>query len=191
MSLPDLFPNGETIRIRPDPSRLPIDIRLPVDRRPAVFVLALVCLWGAVGTTLTFRSLTPLIEGNSFPLLALAFALASAITLFVLWLGWRALRLYVAEQIVIIDPGLVHYRSRTLWRAVEWHEPLAEYQGIRAGAIAATDGGLPWQVIELVHEDPARSLPLFADRGTHLPPPIGRSLSLLLKLPEIGPDPDG
>jgi hypothetical protein len=188
MSATRLFPGGEPVSVQPDLARLPLQVRLPVDRRPAVAVLAVVCLWAAVGSVLTFRLLTPLIDAGAPSDLALAFAIALVVSAVILYAGWRALRLYVAEQEIEIDEREVRNRGRSLWGATEWREPLGQYRGLRLHELPAADGGPPWQVIEFVHPEAARCLPLLARRSRQPPRQPGRSLAERLQLPVIAGD---
>lgn len=179
------FPGGEPVRLRPDLTHLPVRFSLPIDRRPAVTVLAAVCLWGAIGTVFTFRQLSPLTELRSEAAMGLAYALGFLISAAIFYLGWRALRLYVAEQEIEIDAEAVRYSGRRLFSSPRWREPLRSYQGIRHRTIAAEGDRLPWQIIEIVHTRPGRTLPLFAERGAHLPGHLLRDAAHRLCLPVI------
>lgn len=156
---------GDLVPIRPDFGASPVVIRLPVDRRLAVFVLALVCLWGAVGTIAGFRLLAPMTERTRDFEMLLPFLLALLVSGAIMTVGWRALRLYVGEQQMEIHGDFIRCRRPGLLADLRWREPLAAYSGVRLVTIATEAEDRPWRLVELVHDRRDRTVPLYLERS--------------------------
>ncbi len=165
------IPPGKTLRIRPDFSDNPVVIRLPRDRRLAMVLLVLVCLWGAIGTVGTFGIFAALTrEAGGFARLWPP-ALALVVTGCILLIGWKALRLYVSENIIVINDGRVCLKRRSLWSTQDWCEPLSGYKGLAGRTLKTKKNarGLPYQIVELVHRQKEKTLPVFVDQGSSIP----------------------
>lgn len=74
----------------------------------------------------------------------------------------RASRMTFSEDMVMVE-------EKRLFGADEWQEPLRNYQGLRLRTgkhkIARARKTDPYQIIELIHPQKSKTLPLYAKRG--------------------------
>lgn len=178
------IPSKKTVRIRPDFSQKPITIELPRDRRFATFVLAIVCFWGAIGTVGTFgipAVLTALTPGL---LKLLPFALAFISTGSVLYFGWMAMRLYVSNDTITIDQDEACLMRIQLFSKTRCCEPVSAYTGLQSRSLSTqvNNKAVTYQIVEMVHQEAEKTLPIFIDKGTSLPIHIVQDLSASLGL---------
>ncbi len=102
------------------------------------------------------------------------------------------------EKSMLFTGHEVQVRTRGLLGRREWREPIAGYRGVRlrehhmrkegVGNIASTK---TYHVIELVHDDPRRVLPLHVSEGGEAPRDVQEAFSRRFKLPALAPDSGG
>jgi len=172
-------------RIRLDLGKRPQSYELPMDKRLAVTILALVSLWGAVGTVGTFMLMQGLTENSRGMEMFFPWALGALIATVIIGFGALALRLYVHEREISIGQQEVVSRTPRLFGWSEWREPIANYSGLRIASLETESGGrpIPWQMVEMVHPDQSRNLPVLSDKGESVPLHIQAGLSKALGLP--------
>ncbi|SLN12660.1 hypothetical protein [Oceanibacterium hippocampi] len=89
----------------------------------------------------------------------------------------------------------VHVRTRSLFRNNAWQERIANYRGVLLREAHVRDqgvGNIPstktYQVIELLHDDPARTLPLHVSEDVSPPSDIHQAFADRFGLPALLPD---
>lgn len=102
------------------------------------------------------------------------------------------------EKSMLFTGREVQVRTRGLFGRREWREPIANYRGVRlrehhmrkegVGNIATTK---TYHVIELVHDDPGRILPLYVREGGEAPRHVQEAFARRFELPALAPDGGG
>jgi hypothetical protein len=127
------------------------------DGRPiGALILAIGGLWLAVPL--------PAWLGAPFPIAELGHAGAWASLGIGLALSLWGLRILIRRQVIRIDHDAVHARTRDLFGARAWREPLRRYRGVvwRSATIERRDGRQVLHLVDLWHEDPARRVTLLS-----------------------------
>ncbi len=123
---------------------------------------------------------------------AITFGLIGMANLVLGLLSWRF------EKSMLFTGHDVQVKTRGLLGRREWREPLANFRGVRlhehhsrdqgVGTIASTK---TYHVIELVHDSPRRTLPLYVRRGAESPRDIQEAFARRFDLPALAPDSGG
>ena len=94
-----------------------------------------------------------------------------------------------------IDDRRVRFASRGLLGRRSFDEPLTAYTGVLLRSEQLADNGVGrqvgtrhYQIIELTHADPARSIPLWVDEGIDPPREVHARMAARLGLPALLPD---
>jgi hypothetical protein len=162
------IPSGRTVTVRPDMSENPVRIELPRNKRPAWIALALVSVWGAVGVVGQFHGLARLSTNTGLTLMAIL-TIATISTYIVIHIGVLAMRSYVTNDTILLFDDHVEFTAWSLFGKTKWSAPLSEYQGVQTRELPAGDpsNDKPYQIIELVHPDKNRTLPLYLEKSRH------------------------
>lgn len=97
------------------------------------------------------------------------------------------------EQVLLITGSEVQVRRRMpLGGRREWREPLSRFRGVALRAEHLPEGTIgnirsthTWHIVELVHETPARTVPLFVDDGPLPPRDIQQAFARRFRLPAL------
>lgn len=83
------------------------------------------------------------------------------------------------DHVVVEEPGWL--------KAKKWQQPLSSYKGIaiRTGKQPKNKKLKPFQIIEMIHEDKSKNLPLYAKRGSAKPMKIFNDYANKLNLKPI------
>lgn len=99
------------------------------------------------------------------------------------------------EKSLLIDDGMVVVKTRTLLGRREWREPLANYRGVRLwerhlrrGTIGNVEPAKTYHIVELAHEDPGRTLPLYVRADGPPPRDVQKAFARRFGLPALSPD---
>ena len=128
------------------------------DGRPlGALILAIGVLWLAV-------PLSAWLRGAPFPIAEAGSAGAWACLGIGLALGLWGLRILVRRQTIRIDGEAVHARTRDLFGARAWREPLRRYRGVawRSTTLERRSERQVLHLVELWHEDAARRVTLLS-----------------------------
>lgn len=162
------IPAGWKARIIPDLQNLPSEIELPRNNRLTFNIMAIICIWAAFGLFPMMWALSAMIrQGGS---LYLAFVAGFAATAVILFLGWRALRLYVTGDTIRFFKDRVDVTQYGLFREIRWSVPIQDLKGLRERdeQIGGQDKSpVVFSVIELVHAEPGRNVPVCIERKKH------------------------
>ncbi len=178
------IPARRNVRILPDFSHTPVRISLPRNRRPATIVLALVSIWGAAGIVGLFQLLAWQYTIAALSLSAIL-TIAFVVTLVSIWIGFLAMRSYVTNDEILLFKDHVDLSTYTLFGKRNRSAELSEFRGLHTREIKKTgkDSNKPYQLIELVHPSPEKSLPLYLVRRTHPPQTVLEELAQRYALP--------
>ncbi len=102
------------------------------------------------------------------------------------------------EKSMLFTGHDVLVKTRGLFGRREWREPLANYRGVRLREQHTRDQGVgnvsstkTYHVIELVHANAARTLPLYVRQGADSPRDIQEAFARRFDLPALAPDGGG
>jgi hypothetical protein len=141
----------------------------------------------AVGSVWISLPLLPLITGAPPPLPGLGVAgICSLMAVGVGQVLW-ALDLLIRRRTLIIDQNSLQLSVRGLLGARRWHEPLANYRGLRHRPERVRHR-YGWRVVhrlELAHPDPAKELCLMSTRDGRWIEACGRQWAARLGLPVL------
>ena len=164
------LPSKRTVRIRPDLHDNPMRAELPRDRRAARIILALVSIWGAVGTVGLFHGLANLTTTIGLGFMS-ALVLAWAITAVAILFGVLAMRVYVSNDAIILNDKDVQLTTYSMFGKRRWRAPYSEFRGLRLSQTKAGSGAkaITYQLIELAHPDEDKTLPIYLAKSSHPP----------------------
>ncbi len=102
------------------------------------------------------------------------------------------------QMSLAITPDEVKVRKKTLFGARSWNEPLSRYRGVRLRETQVRDQGVGniestrrYQIVELVHDDDAKTVPLFVSQDSDPPRELHEAFARRLRLPTLSPDSGG
>ena len=105
-------------------------------------------------------------------------------------IGYAKSILFTGHDVKVTTRGLLGRR--------EWREPLASYHGVmlsehhsRSQGVGNTVSTKTYHVIELVHDNDGRTVPLYVRRGMESPRDIQEAFARRFDLPALAPDSDG
>ncbi len=70
------------------------------------------------------------------------------------------------QTVMVFDDDFVHVKTHGWLRSSRWQEPLKAYEGVqlRSKETPSAQSSAPYQIIELIHRDKSKTLPLYAAR---------------------------
>ena len=96
---------------------------------------------------------------------------------------------------VVFKPDEVVYRSRWMGREMAWREPLSAYKGVllreeqsRRGGVGNADTTRTLHFLELAHDDPAKTVPLYYQEGGTPPRELQYRFAKRFRLPVLAQD---
>lgn len=170
---PRLDPEERSLRIehRPDPNEYKLRIYL------GLFVLTLAAV------------VVALIDDNFGRLVACGFGFFGLLNLIYGVIQSRF------EMSLAITPDEVKVRRRTLFGARDWNEPLSNYRGVllresqvRKQSVGNIETNKRYQIIELAHDNPERTVPLYVSEGADVPYAVHAAFAERLRLPALAED---
>lgn len=101
------------------------------------------------------------------------------------------------EKSLLITDNMVIVKSRTFFGRNDWQEPIANYRGVllrewrtTGNSVGNTPDLNTYQIIELAHDDPGRTTPLYVADQSKSPRDIQEAFALRFDLPALQPDGD-
>ncbi len=164
------IPHGKTIRICAELSRLPARIELPRRRAAAVWLLVFASSWSFGVPMLIFYAMTEDITAREGLSKLVPFLIAFAITMTVLYLAWAALRHYASNDRITFYHDKVEVLEHHLFTKRAWSAPYSTFSGLglREQNAPVRDGKRHhYYIIELIHPDGEKTIPLFAGAAPH------------------------
>ena len=186
-------PSITTTQVRGDTDRLPMDLAISTSLLATLpdiafgIVLALlgVTLYGSFPTVSAFGSI---IE-SAFHIAPIVIALVG-VSVFC-----RSVVSLIDRRTVKIEDGRVTASRRSLFRSESWSESISAYDGVRWRQIVVYPYGRTsgnrirppryYQILDLKHPDPTRSVTLHVTRGNDISRPKWEQFSKLLDVPAI------
>ena len=178
------LPARKTVHVLPDLTQNPVRIELPRNRKPARTVLALLSIWGAVGTVALFHGLAKWSQQMNNGLL-ISWVITLLVTLVAIWIGVLAMRQYVSPDTIVLHDDHLDLTRWSLWHKHEEHLALADFSHLAARSQQSGEGERRhlYQIIELVHKDGQTRLPLYIEKTPHPPQQWLQALSERLHVP--------
>jgi hypothetical protein len=103
------------------------------------------------------------------------------------------------EKSLLVTDSLVMVTTRSWLRGQrDWREPLASYRGVRLrehhlrrGTVGNVESTKTYHVVELVHDDPRRTVPLHVREDGAAPRDVQEAFARRFGLPALAPDREG
>ncbi len=75
------------------------------------------------------------------------------------------------QTVMVFDDDLVQVKTQGWLKSTHWQEPLKTYEGVRLRSkeTPSRQASAPYQIIELIHKEKAKTLPLYAARSDDAP----------------------
>lgn len=167
------------VQVCADLSSLPQRLELSYgSRRGAIVLILFGASWVIIPLTITFQD-----PNRSWPALALlaAFAVIGAGLAYGGFAG-----LYRREWAVLGHDGVEHHYV-SLRRSTSWSEPFSAYKGVRyrKESVRRNNRHIDFQIIELLHDDREKCIPLFVSRSREVPRAKLESYARALNLPAL------
>jgi hypothetical protein len=166
---------GEDSHFAPDITRLPAQIEVA---RPAANPFPLIVV--AFGLFISYQLFAALLGGLALPVMLLGGA--ALVLAALLW--WRQSGL---PHLLSFDKEGVTVTERRLIAAKRWRAGYSEFEGLMLRTIQARSpsGKTTYEIIELKHRDPDKTLPLYAARSSSEPRARWKALAELLGVPAL------
>ena len=167
-----------SVRVKADLSDLPQTLDLSPSRAGAVVILVFGAGWSAFSWPLVSQAAgqqhLALLFTLLFPLIGLAMILGGVATLF------------RRRKVTFLGDG-VEVEGRGLRGAESWYEPYTGFRGVlhRQEVVRRKNSSTTYQIIELLHEDPARCVLLYVKPTKKVPRERWEDYARRLKLPAL------
>ena len=161
----------QTVRPKVDLSRMPLRIDLSPQRGRMIVLILAGLVWAGIPYWIFSDALTQSETAGGPPVFFWFVVLFSALSLLVVAQGTLGL---LRRRAATIDRSFVTLSGSGLLSRENWREPLQNYAGIlhREGRISRKNHSATYQIVELVHPDPQKTVLLDVIRGNT--PPQGR-----------------
>ncbi len=164
------IPPNKTIRIEADLSHTPSEIELPRRKKEAIWLLVFAGSWSFGMPMLMFYAMTGDFTARTGLSKMIPFSIALIITMVIFYLSWVALRHYSSNDRITFHPDKIEVTERHFFTKSKWSAPYTEYSGLalREHIRPAKEGkARSYQVIEMIHPDENRIIPLFVGTVPH------------------------
>ncbi len=167
-----------TVRVDTDLTFLPQTLDLSPKRSSAIALILFGGAWIAV-TVAALGGVTSLTQGDMV-------LLVGTTILGALVIAWGVTRLFRRHRAVLSADG-VEVMERGLFGVDAWYEPYGAYKGVlyRRILVRSKNSTRIYQVIELLHEDREKCVPLFVKQSSKVPRERWEGYAERLKLPAI------
>ena len=172
------------LRHRVAPDRLPYRINLLPSRAATLIFLVFGCVW----TGITLSYLVAVAPGSAAALLFVALFPLVGLGL----VGWSLCTLLSKREAVFGRDG-VEVFARSPFGAESWRQDYSAFKGVlhREHRVKRKSGSTTYQIIELLHEDPDRTLPLLVEASRKMPREAWERYAKWLDLPALTDSGDG
>ena len=164
------IPPDRTIRLEADLNHLPAKLELPRYKKTAIWLLVFAGSWSFGIPMLMFYAMTDDFTARTGLAKMIPFSVALAITMVIFYLSWVALRHYSSNDTVTFTPDGVEVSEHHLFTGNKWSAPYSQFSGLALREHQRKlDNGKTRSIyiIELIHPDENRTVPLFAGAAPH------------------------
>lgn len=183
MAIPGLR-NWHAVRVDADFTFLPQTLDLSPSRSAAIALILFGGCW--IGVVIMVVGGVTSLQLDDLIFLAVATPIGISI------MGWGLTLLFRRHQAILSEDG-VEVTERGLFGVRAWYEPYGAFKGVlyRRIVIRGKHRTRTYQVIELLHEDRSKCVPLFVRRSSEVPRARWERYAQRLKLPAIEIEDDG
>ena len=175
------------VRPRVELARLPVRVDLSASRGQLLVQLVAGLVWIGASSYFALKQVPRIGPAGADQYVQYAFLLFPLIGVFIVGGAiWRML----CRRHAVIDRGAVSVEGRTPFGREQWSLPLAAFAGVRhrTGVIRRKNSSTTYQIIDLAHNDPAKSILLWVERGVAVPRQRWEGYARMLGVPALGAD---
>ena len=170
--------NWHTVRVDANLTFLPQTLDLSPRRSPAIMLILFGGGW--IGFAIVAVGGVTTLQQDELIFLAISTPIGMS------FMGWGLTQLFRRHQAILSTDG-VEVTERGLFGVRAWYEPYGAFKGVlyRRIVVRRKRSTRVYQVIELLHEDRHKCVPLFVEQSSEVPRSRWESYAQRLKLPAI------